>query len=68
MTQPTKHPAIPPDLLSAEKHLPFILWLASMNLPEADAYRTYKDWCDHTGRAIDRQDLDTLCGTDFNVS
>jgi hypothetical protein len=68
MTHPTKHPMIPEHFLRPEQRTPFLLWVASYNLPPPDAYRLYKDWCDIVKLPLSRDDLDTLCGADFNVN
>ena len=67
----TKHShtlAIPADLLYPHEKPRFILWLASYNLPPDAAYRVYKSWCDSVGQGVLRDDLDDLCGTEYNVN
>lgn len=68
MTQHSQTVSIPDEYLLPNMEVEFFMWLHSMNLMPDAAYRVYKAYCDKTGRAVSRSDIDDLCGKDYNVS
>ncbi len=68
MTHRAQIATIPADLETPDSRLQVLLFLAALNLTEDATFTAYRDWCDRQHVRILRADIDSLCGTDFNVS
>ena len=67
MTKHAQVTVIPERLMHKDQRMRLVLYLAAMNLLPDATYTAYRDWCDKVGTTVNRQDIDTLCGNDFNV-
>jgi hypothetical protein len=68
MTHRAQIATIPAHLMNPTSRLQVVLFLAALNLKEDATFTAYRDWCDKVGVPVLRSDIDSLCGTDFNVS